>query len=131
VSKVSVICLLLVLSLVPAGGLTAAAGSSGEVNLSSGVPDKTLRYEDFRITDDGYITGTIVNASDKPRTGVRIDMWTTNRTETRILWRKALNIGDLAPRARYQVKEAYKDDVEEPSRTKFMFRLPSGSNFRN
>lgn len=39
--------------------------------------------------------------------------------------------GDLAPRGRYRVKEAYKNDVEEPSRTRFMFRLPSGANFRN
>jgi hypothetical protein len=51
--------------------------------------------------------------------------------ETRIFWRKTLNIGDLGPHARYPVKELHKADNVDPARLKVMFRLASGSNFRN
>ncbi len=122
------LCLFIAFLILPSNGL---AGSSGEINSSSGVPDKDLRYQDFQVTEDGTISGYIVNASGRPRSGVRIDMWLTNMQETRIFWRKSLNIGDMAPQAKYMVKERYGSDPSDLVRTKFMFRIPSGANFRN
>jgi hypothetical protein len=97
---------------------------------SSGSIDDGLQFEDFKI-GDGYLTGFIVNSSNRPRQAVILDMWTTNTQETRIYWRKTLNLGDLAPGARVAVKEPYKIDQEDPARTKFMFRFPNPANFRN
>ena len=104
---------------------------SGSVNTSSGVPDRDLKYEDFQIIPEGYVTGTIVNHSGKTRAKVILDMWTTNMQETRILWRTRLTIGDLAPHATFFVKQPYNGDQEDPARVKFMFRIPSDANFRN
>lgn len=125
------VCFLLGLSLMPLNGLAGNFMSNGPVNSSSGVPDRDLKYENFEITEDGYIMGYIVNTSGRTRSGIRLDIWTTNMQETRIFWRKSLNIGDLGPNARYMVKEPYRVDNEDPARTKFMFRIPSGSNYRN
>lgn len=120
-------CVLVTPLVVPA----ASTYSSGSVNSRDGEPDRDLKFEDFQITEDGFISGTIVNASSRPRPGVKIDMWTTNPQETRIFWRKSLNIGDMAPNGKFHVKERYPDQNEEPRRTKFMFRLPTDANFRN
>lgn len=116
---------------VPLSGFAGSGMKSGDVNASSGVPDTDLKYEDFQITDDGFITGYIVNDSNRTRPSVRIDMWTTNKQETRVFWRKSLDIGDLAPHAKYLVKMPYDYDNEEPARTEIKFRIPSSSNFRN
>ncbi len=126
--KALFISLFLVFLIAP---LNAFAGSSGAVNMSSGVADRDLAYEDFQITDDGQITGYIINNSGRTRPAVRLDMWVTNMQETRIFWRKTLNIGDIAPHGKYLVKEAYGADKEDAVRPKFMFRIPSGANFRN
>jgi hypothetical protein len=104
---------------------------SGTVNTSSGVPDRDLKYEDFQITPEGYVTGNIVNTSGKTRAKIILDMWTTNMQETRILWRTKLTVGDLGPHATYLVKQPYNGDKEDPARVKFMFRIPSDANFRN
>ena len=126
------VCLFVGLCMMPMHGVAGTTYmSNGPVNTSNGTPDRDLKYEDFQITEDGYITGYIVNSSGRPRTGIRLDMWTTNMQETRIFWRKSLNIGDLGPQGKYLVKEPYKVDNEDPARTKFMFRLPSGANYRN
>ena len=98
---------------------------------SSGIIDKDLQFEDFRIGEDGYLTGVIVNSSKRPRQDVKLDVWTCNTQETQIYWRKTLSLGDLAPGARVPVKEPYKIDREDPARTKFMFRIPQPANFRN
>lgn len=105
--------------------------SSGSVNMSSGDPDPDLKYEDFQITTDGYLIGYIINDSNKTRPAVRLDMWTTNIQETRVFWRKPLQIGDMEPRAKFTVKERYQVGNEDPARIKVMFRIPSGANFRN
>ncbi len=118
------ICLLLGLLVFPLIARAESIVSSGEINSRSGIPDKDLVYEDFRVTQDGFVTGYIVNKSDKTRTSVKLDMWTTNKQETRILWRKSLNIGDLGGHAKYLVKEPYKADNADPATTKVMFRLP-------
>lgn len=110
--KIVAVCLLAGLLLASPNGYSGVLGS-GPVNTSAGVPDKDLKYEDFKITEDEFLTGSIVNASGKARSDVRIDMWTTNMQETRIFWRKSLNIGNLAPQGRYVVKEPYKVDGED------------------
>ncbi len=98
---------------------------------SSGSIDQDLQFEDFKIGDNGYLTGLIVNSSPRARQAVKLDVWTTNTQETQIYWRKTLNLGDLAPGARVAVKEPYKIDREDPDKTKFMFRTPAPANFRN
>jgi hypothetical protein len=120
--------LLLILS---SNGFAGSYLSSGVVNSSSGTPDKDLTYEDFEITPDGFITGFIVNTSGRSRPGVTLDFWTTNMQETRIFWRKTVNVGDIAPNAKARIREPYPVKDENPSKTKFMFRLPSAANFRN
>lgn len=109
--------------------LFTAASYAGSV-YSSGEIDDDLRFEDFKI-GDGYLTGSIVNASKRTRSAVKLDVWTTNTQETRIYWRKTLSLGDLAPGAKIAVKEPYKVDQEDLARTKFMFRNPNPANFRN
>jgi len=113
-----------------AGMLLIPAASYGGSVYSSGEIDDDLRFEDFKISD-GYLTGSIINASRRTRTAVKLDMWTANTQETRIYWRKTLNLGDLAPGAKAAVKEPYAVDLEDPVRTKFMFRVPTTANFRN
>jgi hypothetical protein len=98
---------------------------------SSGSIDEDLQFEDFKIGEDGFLTGFIINSSKRTRYAVKLDMWTANTQETQIYWRKSLNLGDLAPGARISVKEPYKIDREDPNRTKFMFRVPNPANFRN
>jgi hypothetical protein len=110
--------------LFPASSFAASVYSSGEI-------DKGLQFEDFKIGDNGFLTGFIVNTSNRPLQAVKLDMWTTNTQETQIYWRKTLNLGDLAPGARVSVKEPYKVDREDPAKTKFMFRIPKPANFRN
>lgn len=106
-----------------ATGFAASTYSSGEI-------DDDLTFEDFKIAD-GYLTGFIVNSSKRPRSAVKLDVWTTNTQETRIYWRKSLSLGDMAPGAKVAVKEPYKIDQEDLAKTKFMFRNPNPANFRN
>lgn len=123
--------LLLALPLLPLNVFAASFFSSGTVDNSDGTPNKSLRFEGFEVNQEGFITGYIVNASDRPLKGVRLDMWTTNPQETQIYWRNSLMIGDLAPGGRYAVKEPYNLGSADPSRIKFKFRIPSGGNYRN
>ncbi len=98
---------------------------------NEGMIDKDLRYEGFSVSEDGYITGTIINTSMKARPAVRLDMWITNVAETRIFWRKSLTLGDLAPGGRFEIKENSNGSVDPTMRLQFMFRLPNKDNFRN
>ncbi len=129
--KIVWISLICSIAFLPLPAVAESFLSSGSVNLSSGVPDRDLRYEDFRITEDGFIEGYIVNTSARNRPALTLDMWTTNMSETRIFWRKRLNIGDLGPKSRFLVREPYDVKGEDPQKTKFMFRLPSSANYRN
>jgi hypothetical protein len=122
--KVLVGFMLLGLLLLPTPGFASSIYSSGEI-------DTDLQFEDFKIGDNGYLTGFIVNTSKRTRQAVNLDVWTTNTQETQIYWRKTLNLGDIAPGARVSVKEPYKVDREDLSKTKFMFRVPRPANFRN
>ncbi len=105
--------------------------SDGTVDNSDGTTNKNLVYRDFEFTQDGYVTGYIINISDHPLKSVRMDMWTTNRAETQILWRRTLNIGDMAPKGKYEVREPYSPVPDDPSAVEFKFRLPGSTNFRN
>jgi len=124
-------CFLLNLLLFPLDAGAKSFYSDGTVDNSSGTPNKDLAYRDFEITQDGYVTGHIINKSSHPLKSVRLDMWTTNRAETAILWRKTLTIGDMAPKGEYEVRERYSPLPDDPSGVVFKFRLPGSTNFRN
>ena len=124
-------CFLLSLLLFPLNAGAKSFYSDGTVDNSSGTPNKDLVYNDFEITQDGYITGYITNKSNHPLKSVRLDMWTTNRAETAILWRKTLTIGDMAPNGKYEVREPYSPLPDDLSAVVFKFRLPGSTNFRN
>ncbi|HAA04135.1 MAG TPA: hypothetical protein DCE18_12245 [Syntrophobacteraceae bacterium] len=127
----TVVLSILVVLLLPLVGVAGPLLNSGWIDHSSGVPDKNLRYEDFQITEDGYVTGYIVNSSEKNLPAFALDVWTTDGMGTRILWRKTLTIGNLPPHGKHLVKESYPSGDSDPARTKFRFRLPSSANYRN
>jgi hypothetical protein len=121
----------LFLILVLIGVFLFPVSSSAASVFSSGEIDADLQFEDFKIGDNGFLTGFIVNTSKRTLPAVKLDMWTTNTQETQIYWRKTLTLGDMTPGARVPVKEPYKIDRENPGKTKFMFRVPKPANFRN
>lgn len=123
--------LLLGLLLLPPNVPAASFFSSGTVDNTDGTPSKSLRFEGFEVSREGFITGYIVNSSDRPLKGIRLDIWTTNPQETQIYWRGSLVIDDLPPGGRYAVKESYNLGSVNPARIKFKFRIPSGGNYRN
>ncbi len=114
-----------------AGMLVVPAFAFAGAYYSSGSIDNDLQFEDFKIGDDGFLTGLIVNSSKRTLKDVKLDVWTCNTQETQIYWRKTLNLGDLTPGMKAPVKEPYKIDREDPARTKFMFRIPQAANYRN
>ena len=124
-------CFLLGIVIFPFHSEARSFYSDGRVDNSSGTPNIDLVYRDFEITGDGYIVGYIANESNHPLKSVRLDMWTTNRSETQILWRKSLDIGDMAPKGRFEVREPYSPLPDDPSGVVFKFRLPGSTNFRN
>ncbi len=109
-----------------------AKGSFAEILLGDGEIDETdLRYEGFHIGDDGSIKGFIINGSNAVARNVTLNMYTTNAQETRIFWRKTIQLGDMAPREKRQVKEAYVGAKDAGGRMKVMFKVPKKANFRN
>ncbi|SPF39615.1 exported hypothetical protein [Syntrophobacter sp. SbD1] len=106
------------------------SSATGEV-LFKGVVDKGLQDRNFRVTNDGFVTGEIVNTSNSVRHAVKIDMWITDMGETRIFWRKSLNIGDMLPGARYEVKEPANGEVDNSFKLEFQFRVQQKGEFRN
>jgi hypothetical protein len=106
--------------------------SDGQVDNASGTPNKDMRFEDFSVNEDGTVTGYIVNESNKPLPRVKLDLWITNINNTRILWRKIIDVGDLAPKSKAAVKEPCNlGNYDELSRVQFFIKIPSSSNFRN
>jgi len=124
-------CCLLSLLLFPLNGGAKSFYSDGSVDNSNGTANKDLVFRDFEVGQDGYVTGSIINESNHPLKSVRLDMWTTNRAETQILWRKSLNVGDMAPKGKYEVREPYSPLPDDPTGVVFKFRLPGKTNFRN
>ncbi len=115
------LCLLLASFFCPVKG--HCQKSDLESLFSSGtIDEKGLDYENFELTPDSFVKGWIVNHSQVPRKALQVDMWTTNMSDTRIYWRKTLNVGDLPPGAKFQVNEAHEKDVD-PNLIKFMFRI--------
>lgn len=124
-------CFLLSLLVSPLNASSKSFYSDGTVDNSSGTTNKDLVYRDFEVTQDGYVTGYIINESNHPLKSVRLDMWTTNKAETQILWRKTLIIGNMAPKGKYEIREPYSPLPDDPSAVVFKFRLPGSTNFRN
>jgi hypothetical protein len=119
--KMACPCLLLALLLFPLQG--RCEKSDLESLYSSGsIDEKGLDYQNFELMPDGFVKGQIVNHSKGVYKALQVDMWTTNMSDTRIYWRKTINIGDLAPEAKFDVKEAHDKDVD-PNLIKFMFRI--------
>ena len=109
-----------------------AKGSFAADLMGDGEIDETdLRYEGFHIGEDGTIKGFIINGSDAVLRNVTLNMYTTNAQETRVFWRKTIQLGDMAPRERRQVKEAYVGAKDPGGRMKVMFKVPRKGNFRN
>lgn len=107
-------------------------GSFADMVLGDGEIDETdLRYEGFHIGDDGNIKGVVINGSNAVVRNVTLNMYTTNAQETRIFWRKTIQLGDMAPRERRQVKESYAGASDAGGRMKVMFKVPRKANFRN
>jgi hypothetical protein len=92
---------------------------------NEGMIDADLRYEECKVTDDDFVVGTIINKSKTMRPAVKVDMWITNIAETRVFWRKTINLGDMAPGARFEVKEPSNGMVDSASRLQFRFRIPN------
>ena len=106
--------------------------SDGQVDNASGTPNKDLKFEDFDVNEDGTVTGYIANVSNNPLSKVKLDFWITNINNTRILWRKMIDVGDIAPKSKVAVKEPCNlGNYDELSRVQFFFKIPSSSNFRN
>lgn len=114
--KMLFFCLLVCLATVPAVAPAGLLFTSGEI-------EPGLKYEDFSIGQDGNLTGAIVNTSNKLRPAFRLDLWTTDMHETRVLWRKSLHIGSLPPGGRFTFKEPYDKDYDSSLRIKFSFRI--------
>ena len=119
-----IICVLVLLApLAIRADAAKSPNSDGEIDNRNGTTNEDLVYRDFEITPDGYVMGYIVNVSDHAIKSVKLDMWTSNKADTRILWRKALSIGDLPPKGKYQVKEPYSPLPDDPSQVFFNFRV--------
>jgi hypothetical protein len=102
--------------------------SDGEIDNKSGVTNPDLVYRDFEITPDGFLTGYIVNESDHAVKSIKMEMWTTNKAETQILWRKPLNIDAIPPKGKYLVKEPYSPLPDDPTHVNFKFRVLSSTH---
>jgi hypothetical protein len=102
------------------------------VDNSSGTTNSALTFEDFNVTEDGSITGHINNISSREMKKLRLDMWITNINNTRIFYRKVIDLGDMGPNSRVEVKEKFKPgEFEDLADVKFYFKIPSAGNFRN
>lgn len=105
---------------------------AADLMLGDGEIDETdLRYEGFQLGDDGTIKGFIINGSNALLRNVTLNMYTTNAQETRVFWRKTIQLGDMAPREKRQIREAYVGARDAGGRMKVMFKVPRKANFRN
>jgi len=110
------------------GILFCFIGASHGSEFNQGMIDRDLRYEEFKVTDDDFVVGTIINTSKNMRPAVKVQIWITNIAETRVFWRKTINLGDMGPGARFEVKEPSNGMVDSASRLQFLLRLPDPAN---
>ena len=119
-----ILCILLLSVILPIrADAVKSLYSDGEIDYKNGVTNEDLVYRDFEITPDGFITGDIVNISDHAVKSVKMDMWTSNKADTRIFWRKTLTIDNIPPKGKYQVKEPYSPLPDDSSQISFNFRI--------
>jgi hypothetical protein len=120
----AMVCLLSVFLLFPFhAGAVKTLNSDGEIDNTAGIESKELVYRDFEITPDGFIRGFIVNISDHAVKSVKLSMWTANKAETKILWRKALVIDSIPPKGKHEIKEPYSPMPDDPASIVFKFRI--------
>ncbi len=104
--------------------------SNGHVHNTSGSRSNILFYKHFNISADGHVTGKIVNESSRPIKGLVIDMYTMDTDETRVLWSRILEIGNLGPKSEYSVDEPYSPLPDDPNKVVFRFKIHGNDEYR-
>jgi hypothetical protein len=121
--KLVLVCFLSAFLFFPSHAAFAKAlNSDGTIDNQSGLENKDLVYRDFEITP-GFITGSIVNISNHALNSVKLNIWTTNKPETQILWRSSVVINSLPPNGKYEVKMPYSPMPDDPASVVFKFRV--------
>lgn len=103
--------------------------SNGRVHNTCGTRSNILFYKHFNITRNGYITGYIVNESDRPISNLLLDMYTMDVDEIRVFWSKTIDIGYIAPKGRYHVREPYSPVPGDPNRIVFRFKIHGSDEY--
>ncbi|MGC9193990.1 MAG: hypothetical protein ACP5IL_00880 [Syntrophobacteraceae bacterium] len=124
---VFILCILL---LAPMHAKADSFYSNGHVHNTSGSRSNILFYKHFNISADGHVTGKIVNKSNRPIRGLVLDMYTMDIDETRVLWSKIIEIGDMAPRSEYSVSEPYSPVPDDPNKVVFRFKIHGSDEYR-
>jgi hypothetical protein len=104
--------------------------SNGRVENTSGTESNVLFFKHFNITPDGRITGYIVNESNRTIKGLAVDFYTMDEDETRVFWQTILRIGDMAPKARYDVGMPYSPAPDNPNKIVFRFKIHGSDEYR-
>lgn len=94
---------------------------------SSGEIDGGLEHEGFDVRPNGTLTGTIINPNNGVFPAHRLDMWVTDMHDTRIYWRKSINMGAIPPGGRVTIREAYDGPTDKPKKLKYNFRVNFGA----
>ena len=124
-------CILSALLFSPACARAESFYSSGQVENTSGTLSNVLFFKHFNITPDGYITGSIVNQSSRTIRGLVIDLHTMDDDETRVFWQTVLHIGDLAPKAGYDVRMPYSPAPDDPNKVVFKLKIHGSDEYRS
>lgn len=114
----------------PAHARADSFNSNGQVENTSGTLSNVLFYRHFKITPDGRISGYIENKSHRVIRGLVIDMYTMDQNETRVFWRKILDIGNMAPGGRYVVNEPYSPVPDDSSKIVYRFKIHGSDEYR-
>jgi hypothetical protein len=118
-----IVCLVSAFLLFPShAGAAKSLNSDGTIDNQNGMENKDLVFRDFEITP-GFITGSIVNVSNHAVNSVKLNIWTTNKAETQILWRNSFVINSLPPKGKYEVKMPYSPMPDDPASVMFKFRV--------
>ena len=123
-------CILFAVLFAPLYGRAESFYSNGQVENTCGTLSNVLHYKHFDITPDGFITGSIVNQSSRTVKGLVIDLYTMDNDETRVFWRTILHIGDLGPKARYDVKLPYSPAPGDPNKLVYRLKIHGSDEYR-
>lgn len=127
--KWTLVFILSALLFAPACARAYSFNSNGRVENTSGTWSKVLFFRHFEISPNGYLTGYIVNKSDHEIRGLVLDMYTMDDAETRVFWARTVDIGNMAPRSRYAVREPYSPVPSDPSKIVFRFKIHGSDEY--